>query len=213
MAVSAMTGWCAPAPAGRVLKMVLLIIAGACALACERARESSAQAAPADSISPAMRTALEQFRTTVTGPPPTALAGAATGRDALIQAFVNAVERADTAALIGMTMNRAEFAYLYYPHSIYTHRPYEMDADTQWLLMKAAAEKGLTRILGRFGGRPFNFLGYNCDTAAVQEGPNRFWTHCTINSMRAGVPQTMRWFGSIWERDGLFKFVSFANDL
>ncbi|MGH7505977.1 MAG: hypothetical protein ACRELX_10015 [Longimicrobiales bacterium] len=123
------------------------------------------------------------------------------------------MERADTAALIRMTMNRGEFAYLYYPHTIHTRPPYELDAEHAWLLSRAQTEKGLTRILQRFGGRPFSAAAYACESAPRREGPNRYWDGCTVTRADHGVPRTMRWFGSIWDRDGHFKFAGYANDL
>ncbi|MGH7556092.1 MAG: hypothetical protein ACREMQ_24075 [Longimicrobiales bacterium] len=185
-------------------------------MSCEQAQTHPAQTpsarTAADTMTTAMREALERFRTTVQVARPATVSGGAASRDDLVSRFVEAVQRADTAALIGMTMNRAEFAYLYYPYSIYTHRPYELDAETTWLLTKGNTEKGLTRILQRFGGQAFNLVSYRC-AEPKQEGPNRYWDGCTLTRTIDGAPHTMRWFGSIWERDGHFKFVSYANDM
>ncbi len=160
-----------------------------------------------------MREALEGFRETVQLPAPATIAGGASSRDDLVRRFADAVQRADPAALIRMTMNRAEFAYLYYPHSIHINRPYELAADDAWLLTRADSEKGLTRIIQRFGGKPFQVTAYQCNEEPRAEGPNRYWDDCTLTGRIEGAPETMRWFGSIWERDGHFKFVSYSNDL
>src|SRR5262245_7724799 len=56
--------------------------------------------------------------------PVSQLAGGTKSRDALVTQFAKAVERADTTALRRMVLSRAEFAYLYYPFSQYTHPPY-----------------------------------------------------------------------------------------
>lgn len=192
----------------RRLLLILLTI-----VACDRAPEPDPSQPALDTMTTAMRDALDQFRSTVRGEPPTTIAGGATSRDELVASFADAVERADTAALIEMTMNRAEFAYLYYPHTIYTRPPYELDAETSWLLSKANTEKGLTRILERFGGKPFSVFAHQCEAEVAHEGPNRYWHRCTLTGRIEGAPPTMRWFGSIWERNGQFKFVSYANDL
>src|SRR5690606_41184880 len=60
--------------------------------------------------------AIEAFRATVNGPLPVRLTGAAPSMDELIARFVVAVEAADTAALIALTMTRGEFIALHYPH-------------------------------------------------------------------------------------------------
>jgi hypothetical protein len=181
--------------------------------ACDQAPASEPGELRGDTMSTAMRTALDRFRTTVSGTPTDTLTGAVVSRDELIERFATAVQRPDTTALIGMTMNRAEFAYLYYPHTVYTQPPYELDAETAWLLTKANSEKGLTRILQRFGGKPLAVTGYTCATEPEQQAPNRYWHGCTLTTRAEGAPRVMQWFGSIWERDGRFKFVSYANDL
>src|SRR3712207_7674926 len=50
--------------------------------------------------------------------------------DALpISRFVRAVETSDTTALRDLALSRAEFAYLYYPESPLSRRPYEEPPD------------------------------------------------------------------------------------
>jgi hypothetical protein len=194
-------------------KYCYLLLLGVVLAGCDQAPASEPGELRGDTISTAMRTALERFRTTVAGTSPDSITGGAGSRDELIERFATAVQRADTAALIRMTMNRAEFAYLYYPHTVYTHPPYELDAETAWLLTKANSEKGLTRILQRFGGKPLAVTGYTCATEPEPQGPNRYWHGCTLTARAEGAPPVMQWFGSIWERDGRSKFVSYANDL
>jgi hypothetical protein len=188
-----------------------LVFVSAVLVGCEPAPASEPTEARSN-ITTAMRDALERFRTTVQGTPPDTLTGGASSRDELMRRFADAVQRADTTALIAMTMNRAEFAYLYYPHTIYTRPPYQQDAETAWLLSKMNSEKGLTRILQRFGAKPFEVAGLDCAADPKQEGPNRYWPGCTLTTHVDGAPPSMRWFGSIWERDARFKFVSYAND-
>jgi hypothetical protein len=201
-----------------VLKPSFLLVALTLA-ACGRSGDAApaqsdrrALVAPPDTMSTAMKRALDQFRTTVTGPAPRTIQGGAQSRDQLVRNFVAAVQRADTSALIRMTMNRAEFAYLYYPNSIYTHPPYELDPETAWMLSRANSEKGLTRIIQRFAGKDLQMSGYQCAETPRHEGPNRYWDECTLSLQATGVPATMRWFGGIWDRDGQFKFLSYAND-
>lgn len=194
-------------------KYCCLLLASVVLVGCGQTSASESAELRGDTMTTAMHVALDHFRATVQGPPPDTLNGAAGSRDELVQRFADALLRADTSALIRMTMNRAEFAYLYYPHTIYTRPPYELDAETTWLLSKMNSEKGLTRILQRFGGVPLDLAGYRCAAEPQQEGPNRFWHACTLTTRVDGAPPVMRWFGSIWERDGRFKFVAYANDL
>jgi hypothetical protein len=52
-----------------------------------------------------------------------------------------------------------------------------------------------------------------CPPEPLVEGPNRIWERCTVRVDSAGGETIeMRLFGSILERDGVFKFVSYTND-
>jgi hypothetical protein len=164
-------------------------------------------------VSDETRRAMESFRATVNGALPDRLAGAAPSMDELVARFIDAVERADTAALIAMTMNRGEFIALHYPRSIYVRPPYELLPEDVWFLSRAQTEKGLTRLLRRYGGQPFGFVRYDCPPPVRREGPDLWWSGCTITRASGEEEHTMRWFGPIWERDGVFKFGGYANDL
>jgi hypothetical protein len=45
----------------------------------------------------------------------------------------------------------------------------------------------------------------------VSEGRNRRWTDCTVSVQTAAGVSRERLFGAIIERDGRFKFLSYAN--
>jgi hypothetical protein len=139
---------------------------------------------------------------------------AASSRRVLIDRFAHALAATDTTSLRAMGLSRAEFAYLYYPFTQYVARPYETAPDVLWELMRARSESGMKRLVARLGGAPITVLGNDCEATPTVEGPNRLLTQCTIRFRRAGMDsvQTRRLFGSIIERDGRYKFVSFAND-
>jgi hypothetical protein len=164
-------------------------------------------------IAPATLRAVEEFRRTVGGALPARLTGGASSMDALVARFVAALERADTVALIRMVMDRGEFIALHYPESIYIRPPYELLPDDVWFLARAQTEKGLTRLLRRYGGQPLGFIGYDCPEPPRREGPNRWWSGCTITRSIAGTHHAMRYFATIWERDGAYKFGGYSNDL
>ena len=140
--------------------------------------------------------------------------GATRSRNALVQRFARAVAKGDTAALRGMSLSRGEFAYLYYPSTQYLHPPYEMAPDVLWRLMHARSESGRKRLVARVGGTEIRVAGYDCEPTPEVEGSNRLYKQCTIRFRRAGADsvERRRLFGSIIERDGRYKFVSYAND-
>lgn len=145
-------------------------------------------------------------------PVPTSLEGGARSLPELIERFASAVEGRDTTMLQSLAVSRAEYAWLYFPTSVYATRPYELPPEIAWMLSSAASEKGLARVLRRVGGRPLRFSGYSC-AAEDREGDNRFWRACTIEIEHpAGGHSPQRLFGTVVARGGKYKFLSYAND-
>jgi hypothetical protein len=164
-----------------------------------------------DSIVP-MAEQLRRFRAGL-GPAPAALDGGAVSREALVRAYVRAVEARDTAALRRMVLSRAEFAFLYFPESPLARRPYEVPPGLLWFQITEGSNKGIVRALRRLGGRPLGYGGHACEGAPKREGPNRLWERCRVRVVRApGDTAALRLFGSVLERGGRYKFVGYAND-
>lgn len=186
--------------------------------ACGRSRDeppragtdNAPDAGQADSVQP-IEAALAHFREDL--PPVTRLEGGAPSRDRLVEDFIQAVERNDTAAVGRMHVSRAEYAYLYFPTSIYMREPYVQPPAIAWLLSTQSSEKGISRVLRRLGGRKLGFAAYRCGEE-LQEGENTFWRSCTVTyrDPRAQSVVTRRLFGAIIERDGHYKFLTYTND-
>jgi hypothetical protein len=133
-------------------------------------------------------------------------------RDALVRRFAGAIARKDTSDVRAIVMNRAEFAYLYYPTSPFTRPPTEQPPGLAWFLIAEHSRKGITRLFDRHGGRPFRIQGYACADTPRREGTNRLWDGCRVKIDSGGTVLSRRLFGSIIERDGDYKFFSYAND-
>jgi hypothetical protein len=147
-------------------------------------------------------------------PEATALSDGATSRDELVQRFLAALERADTAALRPLLLTRSEFGYLYYPHTMYTRDPYELSPALLWFQLQNVTGDSLTQLLRVIAGEPLHATGYECEEEPKVEGPNRVWSECRVTlDPPDGDPTQVRLFGSIVERDGAFKFVSYAAEL
>jgi hypothetical protein len=155
--------------------------------------------------------ALRRFQSEL--PVVAALQDAAHGRDELVSKFMRTLERADTAALEQLVLSKAEYAYLYYPSSVYSRKPYELAPDIAWLLNEQNSRKGATRILRRLSGRDLRFGGYTCG-APIEEQENVFWRDCQVRyvdpSSARGV--TRQLFGAIIQRGDRYKFLSYTND-
>lgn len=155
--------------------------------------------------------ALRRFRANISVVP-SALVGGAASRETLVRRFARALQARDTIALRNMLLSRAEFAYLVYPSSRYTRPPYQQPPGIVWYQYTVSSDKGLTRLLSHVGGQPLNVIGVDCPAPPDTEGENRFWRACHARRVRApGDTILDDLFGTIIERDGRMKFVSYAN--
>jgi hypothetical protein len=145
---------------------------------------------------------------------PTGFTGGASNRDALVRDFINALERRDSTALRNLLLSRAEFAYLYYPSNPEAESPYDLSPGLMWFMMDGRSERGLARVLEERGGRPLQYVGYECPTPGMRQGQNTVWAGCLVRR-RQGSSDAVRelLFGPIVQRGGLFKFVSYSNKL
>jgi len=144
---------------------------------------------------------------------PAALASGAASRDALVRAFVRALESRDTSALAALLLTRAEFAYLYYPTNPEAQPPYNLSPGLMWFMLEGHSRRGLTQALEHRSGQPLRYAGYSC-AASQRQGENTVWTGCTVRRHQAGAAVIDEMlFGPIIERGGQYKFVSYANKL
>jgi hypothetical protein len=157
---------------------------------------------------------LRRFRQAVDGTPVTAFSGGSPSREALVRRFVAAVASADTNDLRAMVIKAREFADLYYPTSLVSKRPYYQSPSLAWRLIQDPSLDGLSRLLARKGGKPMRYVSHKCDPKIAHEGKNTRYVGCLVTVREgSGPPVTRLYFGSIIERDGQFKFLSYNNKL
>jgi hypothetical protein len=198
----------------------LIYIAAVIALTACRADEPAISAMPVDtpqgvvdSIFP-VEEEIRRFKAARNNTSATGLKEASDARDALVARFMKALEARDSADVRAMVLDAAEFIDLYYPTSVHSHPPYKQSPELTWFLLQQNSEKGIKRALERYGGVPLHFEGYTCNSQPKVEQANLLWEQCTVRWAPApGVPSPLRIFGTIIERNGRFKFVSYANDL
>src|SRR5690606_30373018 len=163
-----------------------------------------------DSIVP-IAVALERFREGLEEPG--RLRSGIRSRDALVERLLVVLAAADTAAFEELAVDRAEYAWLYYPESPISRPPYELPPALAWFRLQQGNRVGALRALRELGGRPLDHGGYRCAEEPAVEGRNRIWVGCAVEIGRDGEPAApIRLFGSILERDGRFAILSFAND-
>lgn len=199
--------------------LALLALCNFIVVACDRPAQARSahhdSSAPArapvvDSILPSGE-ALRRFQASLT--PVTALSGSIASRDTLVARFMSAIESGDTATLKGLLVSKAEYAFLYFPTSTYVRKPYELPPEIAWLLNEHNNLKGFARLARRLGGKSLGFRGHECGEA-VTESENRFWRSCRVTYVdpATGLAVTRALFGSIIERAGHYKFLSYSND-
>ena len=155
--------------------------------------------------------ALRRFRQKLAMPE--GFRGGFASREKLVRGFVEALEARDTAALRRMVLKPDEFAWLYYPSSPLSRPPYELAPALMWFQIQGESERGASRLLAERSGRGLGYAGHTCAPPRV-EGKNRIHSHCVLRRVSpAGDTLSERLFGLIVEREGSYKFVSYANRL
>ncbi len=172
-----------------------------------------------DSIFP-IEEEIRRFREGMT--PVEGLAGGADSKEALVDALLRRLEADDAEGVAALALTRTEFAYLYYPYTIYTAPPYELSPALVWFQQQNRSSRGLTRLLNRYAGKPLFDTGHRCPDEGAPFGPGHIWHGCTVlglvteETAEPGAPVgevEERLFGSILEVGGRYKFVSFSNEL
>ncbi len=165
-----------------------------------------------DSILP-VEEGLRRFRVAIGGDSVRALENGAPSRDLLVQHFIGALAASDTASLAKSLLSAREFAWLVYPESPYTHAPYTQSPALVWNQIQNPGASGLTRLVRRLAGKQLRYDRYECQDKPDHQGRNSIWTGCTVRVAEPGEQvRNRRLFGSIIERDGRFKFVSYSNE-
>ena len=186
-------------------------------MACSASRAEQAEAPwrrPGDQIDSILPMEVHLARFRMGQVDPTTLTGGETTREALARRFLDAVARQDTAGLNQLLVSRGEFAWLVFPDHRYARPPYELDPGIFWLQIGAASAKGLGRVLERLGGERLGYEALACrpDTLQITRGPVRLWSPCELSYRQGGRVRTGRLFGTMVEREGRFKLLSYAND-
>jgi hypothetical protein len=162
-----------------------------------------------DSILP-LNEAIRRFRADVAEP---AGLNGPRSRDALVERVIDALRANDTLAFADLAIDRAEWAWLYYPTTLIAQPPYELPPGLAWFQLQESNRKGVFRALREYGGASVMYDGYSCDAEPRVERENRIWTGCVVVLGRPGETlHPIRLFGSLIERAGHFAVLSYDND-
>jgi len=142
------------------------------------------------------------------------LSPAFASREEVAREFVAAVATRDTNRLARLLLTPAEYAWLYYPENPLSRAPYELPAGLAWFELHTNSSAGLRRVLAEYGGQSMTFRRLVCAERVVEHGANRLWNRCVVGISTANnATADVRMFGTILEREGVFKLLTAANDL
>lgn len=215
----------------RTLPSLILLVLAACT-GSERAAENIPDTARLDSLARARQDsinrarpdyvvdsifppaeALRRFRAEVGGDSATKFTDGSASLEALVRRFVEAVAKSDTNDLRRMAVTVREFTDLYYMESPYSHPPYQQPVKLAWSMIQAPSSEGITRVLREFVGKRVTYVRHSCDAVNAREGTSVRHSNCEVVIRDASGVESgpHRFFGSVIERDGQFKFLGFAN--
>jgi hypothetical protein len=81
-------------------------------------------------------------------------------------------------------------------------------------MIQQPSSAGLGKLLKRVGGTPIRFVGERCDPKVLHEGAVTRYAGCLVDVFDGtGAKTTKRYYGSIVEYRGQFKFLSYTNDI
>ncbi len=162
-----------------------------------------------DSIFPAE----EEIRRFNEGVPrPAGMTGGAPTPRVLVRRFAAALQRHDTAALRALHVTRAEFGHFVFPESPHVRPPYKTKPLVIWMQVVSESQRGMARLLERAAGSAARISQPRCDGQPTQEGANHYWRNCTVLLSEKGTKPRRMQLGPLLERDGSFKFLSYATD-
>lgn len=171
--------------------------------------QAQAPAYTADSV---RRAQLDSFLVGL--PEVSGLTGGRASQEALVRDFVAALESSDTTTLRNLLLTRAEFGRLYYPTNPQANPPYDLEPGLFWFMLNQHSAKGLAKALEMLGGKRWPYAGVRCDSTVSREGRNTVHGPCVVRLVQEkGDTAEARLFSLMVERDGVWKFVSYANKL
>ena len=141
---------------------------------------------------------------------PTLLRGGASSLNALAERFVRGVQERDTAGIRSIHVSKAEFAYLVYPTHPQALPPYSLPPEVVWMMTESSSAKALDKIVAMGIRQGASIQSVVCE-GVTSQGKNRVHSGCVAIAQESSRGEEIRIpLGPIIERDGRFKFASFA---
>jgi hypothetical protein len=145
------------------------------------------------------------------GPAVTVLSGGEASMDALLRRYWALLVAGDTVSMTPIVASQREFAYLYFPES--REVTDGVPPAISWLMLASNSGRGLTRALRDASQGDPTLRGTLCQPLELTAGRARIIGPCGVLRTRNGQPDTLWFVKHVIARDGIFKLMSFANEL
>jgi hypothetical protein len=143
---------------------------------------------------------------------PTRLSGGRASLEDLAREVLRCLRAQDADGLHALRITRDEYLELLFPEFDEAKRPSTIPPEFHWKLMDLNSRKGLRGVLSEFGGTDFELL-------RIEVGDLRGYARCRLHNKvllhlrkrSDGTTGVEELFGSVVERDGRFKLLSFKD--
>jgi hypothetical protein len=149
-------------------------------------------------------------------PTPLVLRGGAESMDGLLRDFVQALESGNRDALERLRVTEREYRELVVPGNVAEGDPPQILSEEAseyfWQVLDQKSRYYRQSLLEKFGGETFSVRDVTFEKGYQEYAGHRAWKQLVLSVADASGEERQIRTGSIIERDGRFKFVSFVRD-
>ncbi len=129
----------------------------------------------------------------------------------LVSTVMTALEKKDTKTLHALRVDFAEYEKILWPRFV-DDRPQlkKQQPKFHYFLLEAKSKSGVMDIVGEFGGKKLELIGFGHDRVEDYQ-TFKLWRTINVEFLVDGKKTRERLFGAIIERDGKFYLLSYPS--
>lgn len=132
--------------------------------------------------------------------------------DALGRRFLSALESSDEASLREIAITKDEFERNVWPKLPASEPGSNLTSDWVWNQYALKNESSLSRLLRRFGGKEYEYAGFEFRGETRDYGEFLLHTEAVLRVAENGEEKRVRLIGSVIEEAGQYKIYGFVVD-
>jgi hypothetical protein len=144
--------------------------------------------------------------------PQTRFSGLQPSLDVLGRRFLSALESSDEASLRAIAITKYEFERNVWPKLPASEPGSNLSSEWVWNQYALKNESSLSRLLRRFGGKQYEFAGFEFRGETRDYGEFLLHTEAVLRVAENGEEKRVRLIGSVIEEAGQFKIYGFVVD-